>query len=99
MTYRLGVCVRGRLKQFDESAFTSRRGSAAGTPPMSVKGIGGKGAFSLHSSNEFSPARVLADDVAVSLVAKPDYSESKIVVAMVSAAIRVVPSVNAPQES
>lgn len=46
------------LKQFDESAFTSRRGSAAGTPPMSVKGIGGK-------------------------VAKPDYSESKIVVAMV----------------
>ncbi|KAJ3518984.1 hypothetical protein NMY22_g13413 [Coprinellus aureogranulatus] len=46
------------LKQFDESTVVSRRGSAAGTPPMSVKGIGGK-------------------------VAKPDYSESKIVVAMV----------------
>ncbi|KAJ2924626.1 hypothetical protein H1R20_g12456, partial [Candolleomyces eurysporus] len=46
------------LKQFDESTVVSRRGSAAGTPPMSVKGIGNK-------------------------VAKPDYSESKIVVAMV----------------
>lgn len=34
---------RCRLKQFDESTVVSRRGSAAGTPPMSVKGIGNKG--------------------------------------------------------
>ncbi|KAK0469869.1 bifunctional 6-phosphofructo-2-kinase/fructose-2,6-bisphosphate 2-phosphatase [Desarmillaria tabescens] len=47
-----------RLKQFDESAVNSRKGSQAPTPPQSVKGIGGK-------------------------VPKPDYSESKIVVAMV----------------
>lgn len=47
------------LKEFDiKSAFTSRRGSQAPTPPSAVKGIGGK-------------------------VAKPDYSENKIVVAMV----------------
>ncbi|KAF6754542.1 bifunctional 6-phosphofructo-2-kinase/fructose-2,6-bisphosphate 2-phosphatase [Ephemerocybe angulata] len=53
-----GADVSSLLRLFDESAFTSQRGSAAGTPPMSVKGIGNK-------------------------VAKPDYSESKIVVAMV----------------
>ncbi|RDB25867.1 Fructose-2,6-bisphosphatase [Hypsizygus marmoreus] len=46
------------LKRFDESAMTSRIGSQAATPPLSVKGIGNK-------------------------VAKPDYSESKIVLAMV----------------
>ncbi|KAF9000715.1 6-phosphofructo-2-kinase-domain-containing protein [Cyathus striatus] len=46
------------LKQFDQSTVTSRRGSRAPTPPLSVKGIGNK-------------------------VAKPDYSESKIVLAMV----------------
>ncbi|KAJ7454713.1 bifunctional 6-phosphofructo-2-kinase/fructose-2,6-bisphosphate 2-phosphatase [Mycena latifolia] len=46
------------LKQFDQSAVTSRKGSQAPTPPQSVKGIGKK-------------------------VAKPDYSESKIVLAMV----------------
>ncbi|KAF5327775.1 hypothetical protein D9619_004559 [Psilocybe cf. subviscida] len=50
--------VGSMLKQFDESAVVSRKGSQAPTPPMSVKGIGNK-------------------------VAKPDYSESKIVLAMV----------------
>ncbi|KAF7375210.1 6PF2K domain-containing protein [Mycena sanguinolenta] len=44
-----------RLKQFDQSTVTSRKGSQAPTPPQSVKGI----------------------------VAKPDYSENKIVLAMV----------------
>ncbi|KAF7327464.1 6PF2K domain-containing protein [Mycena kentingensis (nom. inval.)] len=47
-----------RLKLFDESAETSRKGSQAPTPPQAVRGIGKK-------------------------VAKPDYSESKIVLAMV----------------
>ncbi|KIJ06096.1 fructose-2,6-bisphosphate 2-phosphatase [Paxillus involutus ATCC 200175] len=46
------------LKQFDESAASSRKGSQAPTPPRSVVGIGNK-------------------------VAKPDYSEAKIVLAMV----------------
>lgn len=46
------------LKQFDQSTLVSRKGSQSTTPPLSVKGIGGK-------------------------VAKPDYSESKIVLAMV----------------
>ncbi|EKM78587.1 hypothetical protein AGABI1DRAFT_114211 [Agaricus bisporus var. burnettii JB137-S8] len=46
------------LKQFDESTVTSRKGSQAATPPVAVKGIGGK-------------------------VAKPDYSDNKIVLAMV----------------
>ena len=32
-----------RLKRFDESTITSRRGSQAATPPVPVKGIGGKG--------------------------------------------------------
>ncbi len=36
-----------RLKQFDESAVNSRKGSQAPTPPQSVKGIGGKGASSV----------------------------------------------------
>ncbi|KIJ92489.1 hypothetical protein K443DRAFT_434836, partial [Laccaria amethystina LaAM-08-1] len=46
------------LKQFDQSTLVSRKGSQSTTPPLSVKGIGGK-------------------------VAKPDYSDSKIVLAMV----------------
>ncbi|KAI6126242.1 bifunctional 6-phosphofructo-2-kinase fructose-2,6-bisphosphate 2-phosphatase [Pisolithus croceorrhizus] len=46
------------LKQFDQSAASSRKGSQAPTPPRSVVGIGNK-------------------------VAKPDYSEAKIVLAMV----------------
>ncbi|KAG9318270.1 bifunctional 6-phosphofructo-2-kinase fructose-2,6-bisphosphate 2-phosphatase [Chiua virens] len=46
------------LKQFDESAASSRKGSQAPTPPRSVVGIGNK-------------------------VGKPDYSEAKIVLAMV----------------
>ncbi|KAI6043095.1 bifunctional 6-phosphofructo-2-kinase fructose-2,6-bisphosphate 2-phosphatase [Pisolithus marmoratus] len=45
------------LKQFDQSAASSRKGSQAPTPPRSVVGIGNK-------------------------VAKPDYSEAKIVLAM-----------------
>ncbi|KAI0928158.1 hypothetical protein AcW2_004260 [Taiwanofungus camphoratus] len=47
-----------RLKQFDQSAASSKIPSQAATPPTSVVGIGTK-------------------------VAKPDYSEAKIVVAMV----------------
>jgi hypothetical protein len=44
-----------RLKQFDESTVVSRRGSAAGTPPMSVKGIGNKGAFRLTTDTCYPP--------------------------------------------
>lgn len=39
----IGCVVCCRLKQFDESTVTSRKGSQAATPPVAVKGIGGKG--------------------------------------------------------
>ena len=66
----------------------SRKGSQAPSPPLSVKGIGNKGGF-------FSPRFCCDCSVDLTLwcfsltcggptVAKPDYSESKIVVAMVS---------------
>ncbi|KAG6813903.1 hypothetical protein H0H92_005752 [Tricholoma furcatifolium] len=62
------------LKRFDESTFSSRIGSQAATPPQSVKGIGGKGMF-VHLAGKLFPD--------LEQVAKPDYSESKIVLAMV----------------
>jgi 6-phosphofructo-2-kinase/fructose-2,6-biphosphatase 2 len=67
-----------RLKQFDESTVVSRKGSQAPTPPLSVKGIGNKGSYSPRTS-----LCTFVSDIYVSLVAKPDYSESKIVLCMV----------------
>lgn len=64
-----------RLKKFDQSAASSRKGSQAPTPPRSVVGIGNKG-------NPFSII-FHADDLREYTVAKPDYSEAKIVLAMV----------------
>ncbi|OJT14217.1 Fructose-2,6-bisphosphatase [Trametes pubescens] len=64
----------GRLKQFDQSNATSRIMSQASTP-RSVVGIGGKGTSGDASlENTFLNACVGA---------KPDYSEAKIVLAMV----------------
>jgi hypothetical protein len=62
------------LKQFDQSTLVSRKDSQSTTPPLSVKGIGGKGAHLLVLAFIPELRRV---------VAKPDYSESKIVLAMV----------------
>lgn len=65
-----------RLKRFDESTVVSRMGSQAATPPLSVKGIGNKGS---RSSDLFALFLIFRFPVA-----KPDYSESKIVLAMVT---------------
>jgi len=65
-----------RLKEFDQSTVVSRKGSQAPTPPTSVKGIGGKGAWGIR--NDWR-----RDLWECYIVAKPDYSESKIVLAMV----------------
>jgi len=64
--------ARSRLKQFDQSSASSRGGYST---PKSVVGIGGKGALVLLSL----PPLILIP----SSVAKPDYSEAKIVIAMV----------------
>ncbi|KAF7983150.1 hypothetical protein HWV62_24137 [Athelia sp. TMB] len=64
-----------RLKKFDESAASSRKGSQAPTPPRSVVGIGNKGKSGLF------PLRLPSNSFLT--VAKPDYSEAKIVLAMV----------------
>lgn len=68
-----------RLKRFDESTVGSRLGSQAATPPLSVKGIGNKGSDISHSSDHFALHLTFRFPVA-----KPDYSESKIVLAMVT---------------
>jgi hypothetical protein len=68
-----------RLKRFDESTVVSRMGSQAATPPLSVKGIGNKGSDISDSSDHFALSLIFRFPVA-----KPDYSESKIVLAMVT---------------
>ena len=65
-----------RLKQFDQSTQISRVGSQAATPPRSVVGIGNKG----KSLTTRVHLLITRHDYPV---AKPDYSEAKIVVAMV----------------
>lgn len=69
-----------RLKRFDESTITSRRGSQAATPPIAVKGIGGKGVSKPLILLQPSIPNV---DSCTCTVAKPDYSDNKIVLAMV----------------
>lgn len=69
-----------RLKRFDESTITSRRGSQAATPPVAVKGIGGKGASKPLILLQPSIPNV---ESCTHTVAKPDYSDNKIVLAMV----------------
>lgn len=69
-----------RLKRFDESTITSRRGSQAATPPIAVKGIGGKGVSKPLILLQPSFPNV---DSCTRTVAKPDYSDNKIVLAMV----------------
>ncbi|KIN93027.1 hypothetical protein M404DRAFT_36472 [Pisolithus tinctorius Marx 270] len=64
------------LKQFDQSAASSRKGSQAPTPPRSVVGIGNKG-------NRNSLPALVHGSYQPYPVAKPDYSEAKIVLAMV----------------
>jgi 6-phosphofructo-2-kinase / fructose-2,6-biphosphatase 2 len=72
---KTGGTIDGRLKRFDESTVVSRKGSRAPTPPPAVKGIGKKG---------MSPSPLLdGKQIDILSVAKPDYSEQKIVVAMV----------------
>ena len=68
-----------RLKRFDESTVVSRMGSQAATPPLSVKGIGNKGSDISHSLDRYALFLIFRFPVA-----KPDYSESKIVLAMVT---------------
>jgi 6-phosphofructo-2-kinase/fructose-2,6-biphosphatase 2 len=68
-----------RLKQFDESTASSRKGSQAPTPPLSVVGIGNKG----QGLPFLSPRLSLWILIMSPQVAKPDYSEAKIVLATV----------------
>ncbi|GJJ12489.1 hypothetical protein Clacol_006731 [Clathrus columnatus] len=70
------------LKQFDEHHALSRKHStdlatAAPTPPRSVVGIGGKGRAVITSGDP-----IIKNLTIEKKVAKPDYSEAKIVVAM-----------------
>ncbi|CAE6436930.1 unnamed protein product [Rhizoctonia solani] len=70
------------LKEFDKSRSQSRRPSRPSSPPtdlqpVEISGIGGKG-----TSLQIALCLLLADGY-TGLVSKPDYSELKIVVAMV----------------
>lgn len=69
-----------RLKRFDESN-QSKITSKATTPPRSVVGIGGKGAQ--LATAVIARLIELRFEYHKCTVAKPDYSEAKIVLAMV----------------